>query len=58
MTIYLARQRTADLERLTKLIEAGAVTPSIDRVYPLAEAAVAMRRLEAGHARGKLALAI
>jgi NADPH:quinone reductase-like Zn-dependent oxidoreductase len=58
MTSYLAKQRTVDLERLTKLIEAGALTPSIDRVYPLAEAAVAMRHLEAGHAQGKLALAI
>ena len=34
------------------------MTPSIDRVYPLQEAADAMRRLEAGEARGKVAISI
>jgi len=58
MTSYIAKQRGVDLERLTKLIEDGAVTPSIGQVYPLAEAAEAMRQLETGHARGKLVLAI
>ena len=58
LTSFISKERSVDLERLTELIEAGSVTPSIDRVYPLAEAAVAMRRLEAGQARGKLALRI
>jgi len=34
------------------------VRPVIDRTYPLAEAAEAMRYLEAGHARGKIILAV
>ena len=47
-----------DLERLTDLIEAGAVTPSIDQTYPLERAPEAMRHLEAGTVRGKIAIAI
>ncbi|MDQ3771421.1 MAG: zinc-binding dehydrogenase, partial [Actinomycetota bacterium] len=36
----------------------GHVTPVIDKAYPLAEAPDAMRHLEAGHARGKIAITI
>jgi NADPH:quinone reductase-like Zn-dependent oxidoreductase len=38
--------------------EAGKVTPVIDRTYPLAEAAEAIRYLETGHARGKVAITV
>jgi NADPH:quinone reductase-like Zn-dependent oxidoreductase len=52
------KERSSDLERLTKLIDAGQVTPSVDRTYPLDLAVEAMRRLEAGQARGKIAITI
>ena len=42
--------------RLVELVERGAVTPQLDRVLPLAEAATAMELLEQGHIRGKIAL--
>ena len=58
LTMFIAKQRFGDLERLTNLIEAGQVTPSIDRVYPLEDAAEAIRHLETGRARGKLAITI
>ncbi|HKI99464.1 MAG TPA: NAD(P)-dependent alcohol dehydrogenase [bacterium] len=45
-----------DLLVLTGLLEAGTVTPVIDRSYPLSEAPEGMRYLEAGHARGKVIL--
>jgi NADPH:quinone reductase-like Zn-dependent oxidoreductase len=35
-------------------MQSGAVTTVIDRRYPLAETAEAMRSLEAGRARGKV----
>ena len=58
LTMFIAKQRFSDLERLTDLIEAGQVTPSIDRVYPLEDAAEAIRRLETGGVRGKVAITI
>ena len=58
LTMVTARQRSADLRRLAELIEAGAVTPFIDRTYPLDQVPDAMRYLEAGQARGKVAITI
>jgi NADPH:quinone reductase-like Zn-dependent oxidoreductase len=54
LTVFLAQQRREDLTFLRELIEAGKVTPVIDRTYPLAAAAEAMAHLETGHARGKV----
>ena len=58
LTMFIAKERSSDLERLTDLIEAGTVTPSIDRTYPLEQAPEAMRHLAAGKARGKVAITI
>jgi len=37
-------------------MQAGKVTPVIDRRYPLSEAAAAVGYLEEGHARGKVVI--
>ncbi|MET7479724.1 zinc-binding dehydrogenase [Streptomyces sp. NPDC005648] len=37
---------------------AGTIAPVIDRTYPLAEAAEAVRHLESGHPRGKLVVIV
>lgn len=58
LTMVIPRQRSSDLERLTALIEEGTVIPSIDRTYALDQVAEAMRYLEAGKARGKVAITI
>lgn len=47
-----------DLSFLTGLIEAGKLTPVIDRIYPLRETAEAIRYLETGRARGKVVIAV
>ena len=47
-----------DLVALTELIEAGTVTPVIDRTYPLIEAPDAIRYLEEGHAAGKIVVTV
>jgi NADPH:quinone reductase-like Zn-dependent oxidoreductase len=43
---------------LKELIEAGKVTPVIDRTYSLSEVPEAIRYLEAGHARGKIVIGV
>jgi NADPH:quinone reductase-like Zn-dependent oxidoreductase len=58
LTMFVAKQRASDLERLTDLIESGAVTPSIDRTYPLERAPQALRHLAAGEARGKVVISV
>jgi NADPH:quinone reductase-like Zn-dependent oxidoreductase len=54
----LAKGTVADLDYLRGLIEAGQVRPVIDRTYPLAETADAMRLVEGRHARGKVVITI
>jgi NADPH:quinone reductase-like Zn-dependent oxidoreductase len=58
MSMFMAKVRRDDLVSLKELIEAGKVTPVIDRTYPLSETAAAMRYLEAGHARGKIVITV
>lgn len=52
------QDRKEDLLFLKELIEAGEVTPVIDRTYPLHDAAAAIRRTEAGGVRGKLVITV
>ena len=47
-----------DLRFLKELVEAGKVTPVIDRTYPLSEAAEALSYFEEGHARGKVVITV
>lgn len=55
---FIAIVRDKDLVELTALIEAGRVTPVIDRTYPLTQAPQAMRHLRAGHAHGKVVITV
>jgi NADPH:quinone reductase-like Zn-dependent oxidoreductase len=48
----------ADLVFMKGLLEAGKVTPTIDRRYSLSELPDALRYLEKGHARGKVVIAV
>jgi NADPH:quinone reductase-like Zn-dependent oxidoreductase len=54
----VSKERSGDLVVLKELIEAGKVTPVIDRTYPLSEVPEAIRYLEAGHARGKIVIRV
>jgi NADPH:quinone reductase-like Zn-dependent oxidoreductase len=51
---FLSKSSKADLLYLMELIEAGKLTPVIDRTYPLSAVSEAVRYLEEGHARGKV----
>jgi NADPH:quinone reductase-like Zn-dependent oxidoreductase len=50
--------RTSDIEWLRDQLQAGKLKPVIDRQYALSEGAEAMRYLEAGHAHGKVVIAV
>ena len=43
---------------LKELIEAGRITPVIDRTYPLSEVPEAIRYLEEGRAQGKVVITV
>jgi NADPH:quinone reductase-like Zn-dependent oxidoreductase len=58
LVTFLAHQSKADLAVLSELIQAGKVTPVIDRTYPLSDAAEAIGYLEEGHAGGKVVITI
>ncbi|MFI5897323.1 NAD(P)-dependent alcohol dehydrogenase [Actinoplanes sp. NPDC051513] len=58
LAMAIADERGSDLITLAELIEAGSVTPSIDRTYPLEDAPTAMRHLEAGAVRGKVVITL
>jgi NADPH:quinone reductase-like Zn-dependent oxidoreductase len=52
----MARSNKQDLTILRDLMEAGKLTPVIDRRYSLSEVPEAIRYLEEGHARGKVVI--
>ncbi len=53
-----SKVKQEDLVTLTELIEAGTLTPVIDRTYPLIDAPDAIRYLEQGHTRGKVVITV
>ncbi len=50
--------RREDIDELTRLLEAGAITPVIDSTYPLADVPVALQRLIDGVVAGKAVITI
>lgn len=56
LVLLLARERSSDYERLARLVESGQLRPALDRCYPLERTAYAVRRLEDGAIRGKVAI--
>ena len=58
LTMLASKERGEDFDALRELIEAGKVTPVIDRTYPLIEAPDAIRYVVEGHARGKVVITV
>jgi NADPH:quinone reductase-like Zn-dependent oxidoreductase len=55
---FVAKANAEKLVVLKQLIEAGKVTPVIEKTYALSEVPEAIRNLEEGHARGKVAITV
>ena len=55
---WFSKERQEDLEELRQFIEAGKVTPVVDRTFPLSEVREAIRYLRQGRAHGKVVLTV
>src|SRR5579871_447303 len=55
---FVANINQKDLAALAELVEAGKLTPVIDRCYPLTQIDDAIAYVEAGHARAKVIITI
>lgn len=55
---FISMPRKDDLQFVKELVEAGRITPAIDKTYPLSDVPAAIRHLEAGRARGKVVITI
>ena len=55
---FVMSPKHADLVVLKDLMEAGKVTPVIDRTYPLSEVPQALGYVGGGHARGKVVITV
>lgn len=58
MGTILSNVSPKDMAFIKELLEAGKVVPVIDKRYPFAETAEALRYLGAGHARGKVVITV
>jgi NADPH:quinone reductase-like Zn-dependent oxidoreductase len=58
MATFLADLNPKDLDVLRDLLQSGKLKPVIDKQYGLDEVSEAIRYIEAGHARGKVVIAI
>jgi NADPH:quinone reductase-like Zn-dependent oxidoreductase len=58
MVFFITRENAQDLMTLKELVEAGKVIPAVDTVYPLDQAAAAIRHMSEGRARGKVVLGV
>jgi NADPH:quinone reductase-like Zn-dependent oxidoreductase len=57
-SLFVTNPNHEDLIVLKEFIEAGKVTPVIDRMYPLSETPEAFRYLDKEHARGKVVITL
>ena len=58
MRFFVSRLNQPDLTTLRNLIEAGTITPVIDRRYTLSQVPEAIAYLETGRARGKVVIVV
>lgn len=57
-TFLFMRADGAQLAQITKLIDAGAIRPVLDKVFPFAQTAEALAYVETGRARGTVVVTV
>jgi NADPH:quinone reductase-like Zn-dependent oxidoreductase len=55
---FISKERRQDLEELRKPLEAGTITPVVDRTFPLDQVPDAIRDLRDGRVRGKIVITV
>ena len=55
---FISKERKQDLEELRRLLEAGTITPVVDRTFPLDEVPEAIGYLRDGRASGKIVITV
>jgi NADPH:quinone reductase-like Zn-dependent oxidoreductase len=55
---WISKERKQDLDALRELVEAGKVTPIVDRTFPLSGVPEAIRYLRDGRAQGKVVITV
>ena len=58
VVFFIAKFNKPDMLVLRELLEAGKVTPVVERSYPLSQIADALRHMGEGHVRSKLVLTL
>jgi NADPH:quinone reductase-like Zn-dependent oxidoreductase len=58
LLMFISKERHEDMLVLKEMVEAGQITPAIDRTYPLSETPKAIQYLEEGNARGKVVITV
>lgn len=58
LVTFIAKIRQEDLVTLQGLMASGAITPVVDRCFPLSDLPAAIRYVETGHARGKVVITV
>jgi NADPH:quinone reductase-like Zn-dependent oxidoreductase len=58
LVTFVTKKSKSGMHDLKELLEAGTITPVIDRQYTLSEAREAIEYLEEGHARGKIVITV
>jgi NADPH:quinone reductase-like Zn-dependent oxidoreductase len=58
LAVLVSKENAADLSALREFLEAGTITPAIDRSYPLGETAAAIEYCQRGHVRGKVVITV
>ncbi len=56
--MFASKETAETLDALRDLIEAGRVTPTVDRSYGLADTMAAIRDVQRGSARGKTVIRV